>query len=96
MSGMGNPNDAYLMSLVHELRNLPAETEWLEFKRDNDNPETIGQYLSALSNSAALLGKAKAYMLWGVDDATHELVGTTFRPAQAKKQNQKCRDGIGK
>lgn len=94
MSGMGNPNDAYLVSLVHELRNLPAETEWLEFKRDNDNPETIGQYLSALSNSAALLGKAKAYMLWGVDDATHELVGTTFRPAQAKKQNQKLENWL--
>jgi hypothetical protein len=31
----------------------PNETEWLEFKHDNDNPEMIGKYISALSNSAA-------------------------------------------
>lgn len=43
-----------LASLVRELVNLPAETEWLEFKRNNERPEDIGEYISALSNSAAL------------------------------------------
>jgi ATP-dependent DNA helicase RecG len=47
----------YLVSLVHELRKLPRETEWFEFKLNLSDPEEIGEYLSALANSAALLGK---------------------------------------
>ncbi|SCY06536.1 Predicted transcriptional regulator, contains HTH domain [Desulfoluna spongiiphila] len=71
----------YLLSLLHELRNLPMETEWVEFKRNNGNPEEIGEYLSALANSAALMGKVHAYLVWGVDDASQGVVGTTFDPA---------------
>jgi predicted HTH transcriptional regulator len=59
----------YLISLFHELRKLPAETEWVEFKLNNDNPEEIGEYLSALANSAALMGKVNAYLIWGVETA---------------------------
>ena len=38
----------YLVSILSELRKLPKETEWVEFKHNNDNPEEIGEYLSAL------------------------------------------------
>lgn len=47
----------YLVSLVRELIKLPQEAEWVEFKHNNDNPVSIGEYISALANSAALLGK---------------------------------------
>ena len=70
----------YLLSLLHELRGLPRETEWVEFKVDNDEPQAIGEYISALANSAALLGKAFAYLVWGVRDGDHAVVGTTFDP----------------
>ena len=43
----------YLAGLLHELRQLPKETEWVEFKRNNAKPEEIGEYISALANSAA-------------------------------------------
>lgn len=76
--------DDYLRSLVHELVALPAETPWLELKHDNANPQEIGEYLSALANSAALEGKARAYLLWGVHDATHAIVGTRFDPGAAR------------
>lgn len=56
-----NIND-YWIGLVQELRKLPAETGWLEFKENNESPNDIGQYLSALSNTAALQGKANAYI----------------------------------
>ncbi len=75
----------YLGGLVSELCKLPDETQWVEFKRNNSNPEEIGEYLSALSNAAALEGKANAYLVWGVDDKTHEIVGTDFQPASARK-----------
>lgn len=74
-------------SLLKELCSLPSETEWVEFKRNND-VEKIGAYISALSNSAALIGKQSAYMVFGVSDDTHEIVGTTFKPSLQKHKNQ--------
>lgn len=65
-----------LDKLVTELRKLPNETQWLEFKHNNYDPDMIGQDISALANSAALHEKSCAYMIWGVDDTTHEIVGT--------------------
>lgn len=81
-------NADYLISLVRELCKLPAETSWLEFKRNNADPLEVGEYLAALSNAAALDGKSSAYLVWGVDDKTHEIVGTTFVPQVAKKGNE--------
>jgi ATP-dependent DNA helicase RecG len=79
---------AYLASLINELRRLPAETRWVEFKQNHANPQDIGEYLSALSNAAALAGKANAYLVWGVEDGSHALVGTTFEPETTKKGNE--------
>jgi len=61
----------YLVDLVRELCKLPNETEWAKFKVNKAEPQKIGEYLSALVNSAALAGKAFAYLVWGVEDATH-------------------------
>lgn len=77
-----------LSALFDSLRALPHETEWVEFKENNEDPEEIGEYLSALSNSARLLDKDAGYLAWGVTDGTHELVGTTFQPHRKKKGNQ--------
>ncbi len=78
----------YLAGLVRELCKLPRETEWVEFKVNNSDPQTIGEYISALANSAALNGKAFAYLLWGVENSTHEIVGTDFSPAATRQGNE--------
>jgi len=78
----------YIISLIKELLKQPNETEWLEFKHNNSDKEMIGEYISALSNSAALNGKINAYMIWGVDDNTHEILGTTFKPSTTTKGNE--------
>jgi len=78
----------YLISIVHELRKLSQETEWVEFKRNNDNPEEIGEYISALANAAALLGKVNAYIVWGIDNQTHDIMSTNFTPGTAKVGNE--------
>ncbi len=75
----------YLRGLLKELCALPKETEWVEFKVNYDDPQEIGEYISALSNSATLSGKASAYFVWGVKDDTHNIVGTVFKPRLAKK-----------
>lgn len=55
----------YYCSVVRELSKLPTETEWVEFKHNRFDAEEIGQYISALSNSAALVDKVSAYLIWG-------------------------------
>jgi len=77
-----------LTVMVNEFLTLPKETEWMEFKLDNDEPDEIGEYLSALSNSAALFGKTTAYMVWGIEDATRKILGTTFKPSSRKVGNE--------
>lgn len=74
--------------LVRELCRLPAETEWVEFKHNNADPEMIGDLIASLSNAAALWGVETAYVVWGIQDKSHGLLGTTFNPATAKKGNQ--------
>lgn len=84
----------YLKSLLLELTSLPDETEWVEFKRNNSNPEEIGEYLSALSNSATLHGKKTAYIVWGVDDSSHNILGTSFKPRLEKVGNQELENWL--
>lgn len=73
---------------LDELLGLPAETEWVEFKHNNEKPEEIGEYLSSLSNGAALHGKPAGYIVWGVEDDTRRILGTTFQPRRAKVGNE--------
>lgn len=77
------------IGLVDKLRAVKTETEWLEFKRNQIDYQQLGEYISALSNEAALQNQPHAYLVFGVDDATHEVVGTTFDPYTEKgKGNQ--------
>jgi ATP-dependent DNA helicase RecG len=75
-----------LQTKLAELQALPQEAEWVEFKSnwDRQDMEDTGEYISALSNSAALLGKPHGYIVWGVEDGSHEIIGTTFKPRQTK------------
>jgi predicted HTH transcriptional regulator len=86
--------DEYNIGLVNELLKLPNETEWVEFKHNNSDPEMIGEYISALGNSAALLGKVKAYVVWGVDDSSHEVLGTIFDPSTQKVGNEEIENWL--
>ncbi len=74
--------------LLRELCKLDQETEWVEFKCNNKNPEQIGEYISAIANSSALCGKSNGYLVWGVQDKTHEICGTDFKLKEARKGGQ--------
>ena len=81
-------------ALLSRLVALPHETEWVEWKENDCRPDDIGEYLSALSNSAALHGKEAGYIVWGVRDATREIVGTTFQPRRTKIGNQELENWL--
>ena len=68
------------IALIDDLLGHPTETEWLEFKRNHCEPGQLGEYLSALANSACLVGRSAGYLVFGIDDETHEIVGTNFDP----------------
>ncbi|MCY9669773.1 putative DNA binding domain-containing protein [Paenibacillus alginolyticus] len=87
-------SEDYLRSLINELRAIANETEWVEFKHNNKDPKVIGEYISALSNGAALHGKSHGYMVWGLDDESHEIVGTSFEPKNAKIGNEELENWL--
>ena len=69
-----------LNDLISELIGFKYEKEWFEFKENMKSDNEIGEYISALSNGAAYSGKEKGYLVWGIKDSTHEIVGTNFDP----------------
>ena len=74
--------------LLIELTKQPAESEWVEFKLNFHSTEEIGQRISALSNGACIRNQSTAYLVFGVEDNTHSIKGTTFRAKQYKKGNE--------
>lgn len=85
-----------LRVLLHDFAALPDETEWCEFKVSHWNSNDTGEYISALSNSAALCEKQNGYIIWGVDNKTHALVGTNFRPRQERVGNEELQNWIAR
>ncbi len=76
--------------IISSLKRLPAETEWVEFKTNitDQSGEYIGEYISALSNSAALFRQSSGFLVWGIEDETHKTIGTNFKPRLAKTKGQ--------
>ena len=75
-------------ALIENLRQLSNETEYVEFKKDFSEPEKEAKDICALANAAAFHDASAAYKVWGIEDKTHEVVGTSFNPKACKKGNQ--------
>jgi predicted HTH transcriptional regulator len=75
------------IEIVKEIQHRD-ELPWVELKENNSSPQEIGEYVSALANSAALYKQNFGFMVWGIDDKTREIKGTTFVPVKAKQGNQ--------
>lgn len=73
-----------MLEILEQLRRGPNESTTVEFKSNLSEPKAIGEYISALANSAALEGHVRAWLVWGVEDGTHAVKGTTFDPFSAK------------
>lgn len=74
-----------LKDLLNELVKQPAESEWVEFKHNFHSAEEIGERISAISNGACLQNQAFGYLVFGVQDTTHHILGTTFKAKTHKK-----------
>lgn len=82
-------DESTLINVLDRLRSHATEKDVVEFKSNLAEPEQIGEYISALANSAALAGAQRAWLVWGVQDGTHAVIGTSFDPFKEKgKGNQ--------
>jgi predicted HTH transcriptional regulator len=83
-----------LEGILRELLKHDRECEWIEFKQNNSDPAEIGEYGSALANSAALCGELFGYLVFGIEDSTFAAVGTTFQPKNTKIGNQELENWV--
>ncbi|GHU77466.1 hypothetical protein FACS189414_4680 [Bacteroidia bacterium] len=63
---------------------LPAETEIVEFKEAKESYDfgKLGKYFSALSNEANLKGKSCAWLIFGVENKKHQIIGSRYRTSR--------------
>ncbi|MDD9961420.1 MAG: putative DNA binding domain-containing protein [Gammaproteobacteria bacterium] len=81
-------SDSRTIALIEDLRALPAETAWAEFKQGNTDPQRIGRLISALANAARIADQETGYLVWGIRNSDHAVIGTAFEPASTKRQGQ--------
>lgn len=74
-----------LINIVNDLVKQPRESEWVEFKHNYHSAEEIGERISALANGACLHNQPFGYLVYGIEDKTHKIIGTTFNIKTAKK-----------
>ena len=86
-------NELQLEKIVKTLLQS-QESEWVEFKWNNSNHADIGRNISAISNSIAILNRDQGYILWGVDNTSRELVGTSFQPRANKVGNEELENWL--
>lgn len=81
-------NEKQLIELLTGLVKQPHESEWVEFKLNFHSAEEIGERISALSNGACIQNQPFAYLVFGVEDKTHLIKGTTFKGKSHKKGSE--------
>lgn len=89
-------DEKYLEGLIKELMKYPAETGWIEFKHNNKTPDKIGAYISSLANMATLNNRDYGYLVWGIDDSSHEMIGTDIDVKSLKKGNEDIYAWLGR
>jgi predicted HTH transcriptional regulator len=77
-----------LKKLTEDLVRQTSECEWLEFKHNFHSAEEIGERISALSNGACLHNQPYGYLVFGIQDGTHEILGTSFKIKTHLKGNE--------
>lgn len=88
-----------LLQVLETLRQLPHETEWVEFKgatRSFDFRE-LGRYFSALSNEANLKSQTCGWLIFGIADKSRAICGSHFRenPAHLDSLKQEIAEQTG-
>jgi ATP-dependent DNA helicase RecG len=70
-----------LIEKLKQLQNMQSENEIVEFKEAKNTFEfdKIGKYFSALANEANLKNTSCAWLIFGVENKNHNIVGTQYK-----------------
>lgn len=88
---MSNFNNEDIEKKLDELIASQFETEVTEFKeaKNSFSFDELGQYFSALSNEANLHNKNCAWLIFGIENKKHIIVGTNYRKSAKDLNNLK-------
>lgn len=76
-----------LKQLIDDLIQQGQELDWLEFKKgDVTDNQRLGRYISGLSNAANLSNQPFGYLVFGIQDKTLVVTGTTFDYLKRKEK----------
>lgn len=81
-------SDSTLSEIVKKLCQNDSELEHVEFKESLSRPEAIAETICAIINALTRRQIARGYMIWGVRDADHAIVGSKFNPWKKKVGNE--------
>lgn len=84
-------NEEQVKKQFEELKKMPVETEWVEFKeaRKDFDFGKLGKYFSALSNEANLKNVSCGWLIFGVPDKSRNIVGTRYRNSKSELESLK-------
>jgi ATP-dependent DNA helicase RecG len=73
--------ESELIQQLNDMCSMPAETEVVEFKEAKNDYDfaKLGKYFSALCNEANLKDKKEAWIIFGVENVQHRIVGSNYR-----------------
>jgi len=80
-----------IKDILDKLLSLHSENEVVEFKEAKNNYDfsKLGKYFSAISNEANLCGRPYGWLVFGIEDKRHTIVGTQFRSERKKLDSLK-------
>ncbi len=84
-------NEDQIKQKLNALLGSQCESELVEFKKAHDNFkfEKLGKYFSALSNEANIKNKDCGWLVFGIDDSNHSIVGTKYLSRQKQVEQVK-------
>ena len=73
--------------MVDQLLREGKELEWLEFKKgDATENQRLGKYISGLANAANFCNVSSAFLIFGIENDTLNVVGTNFKYRDRKEK----------
>ena len=89
-------SDNKLVDIVRYFVSQEAESEHVEFKTNNQDSKTIAHNISAITNYMTIHNIPRGYIIWGVDNESHEIVGTNYKPNKHKIGNEEILPWLSK
>jgi len=78
-----------LTFVYRDIMKRPIDTEWIKICNHISTPQEIADLIPLISHATALAGMDHGYVVWGVENETRQVVGTSFKPYLEKKGKKK-------